>query len=136
MPYLLDSNAWITWLRKAHAPLVARVRHEAAADIYLCSVVVGELIYGAQRSGAAHVVRNMLNVEHLQNRFVSLPFDDRAAEEYGHLRAYLTSLGLMIGGNDAQIASIALAHNLTLVTHNTTEFQRVPSLTLEDWQLP
>jgi tRNA(fMet)-specific endonuclease VapC len=34
------------------------------------------------------------------------------------------------------IATIALANHLTLVTHNTAEFGRVPGLTLEDWQIP
>jgi tRNA(fMet)-specific endonuclease VapC len=45
---------------------------------------------------------------------------------------------LEIAGNviedlDLQIASIALRHNASLVTHNQRHFQRVPNLTLEDW---
>ncbi len=35
---------------------------------------------------------------------------------------------------DLQIAAIALAHRCTLVTHNVAEFQRVPGLTVEDWE--
>jgi tRNA(fMet)-specific endonuclease VapC len=35
-----------------------------------------------------------------------------------------------------QIAAIARALGCTLVTHNTSEFSRVPGLTLEDWELP
>jgi len=42
--------------------------------------------------------------------------------------------GQLIGGNDMLIAAIALANRLTLVTHNTAEFRRVPRLLLEDWQ--
>jgi len=34
------------------------------------------------------------------------------------------------------IAAIALAHSLTLVTHNTAEFSRVPGLAIEDWEQP
>jgi len=37
-------------------------------------------------------------------------------------------------GYDLQIAAIALANNLILVTHNTREFERVEGLKLEDWQ--
>jgi len=32
------------------------------------------------------------------------------------------------------IAAQARARKLTLVTHNTTEFQRVPGLKVEDWK--
>jgi predicted nucleic acid-binding protein len=46
------------------------------------------------------------------------------------------SAGQMIGSYDVQIAAIALANNCALVTHNTTEFSRVPGLKLEDWQIP
>ena len=65
---------------------------------------------------------------------MSLPFDDRAAEEYGKVRSHLAVLGTPIGPNDLMIAAIALANHMTLVTHNTAEFSRVPGLTLEDWQ--
>ena len=41
---------------------------------------------------------------------------------------------MLIGPNDLLIASIALANGLTLVTHNTREFSRIPGLKLEDWQ--
>jgi tRNA(fMet)-specific endonuclease VapC len=34
-----------------------------------------------------------------------------------------------------QIAAIALANNLILVTHNTREFERVDGLQLEDWEI-
>jgi tRNA(fMet)-specific endonuclease VapC len=65
--------------------------------------------------------------------FASLPFDDRAAEHYGRIRADLTARGDLIGPNDLLIAAIALAHNLILVTHNVREFSRVGGLLWEDW---
>jgi tRNA(fMet)-specific endonuclease VapC len=66
--------------------------------------------------------------------FVSFPFDDHAADEYGRLRAQLARQGTPIGPNDLMIASIALAHRTTLVTHNTHEFSRVPGLPIVDWE--
>ncbi|KAM3113165.1 hypothetical protein [Phormidesmis sp. 146-33] len=66
---------------------------------------------------------------------MSLPFDDFAATTFGVVRAQLESLGTPIGAYDLQIASIALANNLTLVTHNTGEFSRVEGLKLEDWEV-
>jgi tRNA(fMet)-specific endonuclease VapC len=41
-----------------------------------------------------------------------------------------------IGPYDSQIAAVALVHALTLVTHNTAEFGRVPGLRIEDWEAP
>jgi predicted nucleic acid-binding protein len=42
--------------------------------------------------------------------------------------------GRPIGPNDLLIAAIACANTLTLVTHNTREFSRVPALQLDDWE--
>jgi tRNA(fMet)-specific endonuclease VapC len=86
------------------------------------------------RSSPAHQAANLALIASLRQHFVSLPFDDRAAEEYGTVRAHLAALGTPIGPNDLMIASIALANKLTLVTHNTVEFSRVPGLKVEDWQ--
>lgn len=67
--------------------------------------------------------------------FVSLPFDDEAEIAYGQIRADLAAKGIPIGSNDFQIASIALANNLTLIMHNTTEFSRVGGLAIADWEV-
>lgn len=136
MPFLLDANAWIGWLRLSQPNLLARIKQEDPSSILLCSVVLGELIYGAEHSGSHHRANNLQRVQQLRAQFSSIPFDDRAAEEYGRLRAYLSTLGAPIGPNDLMIAAIALANSLTLVTHNTGEFSRVPGLNLEDWQTP
>ncbi len=113
---------------------MARIKQERPTDIVICSVVVGELIYGAERSGTAHRANNLLRVEQLRRQFISLPFDDSAAEEYGRVRAHLAVLGTPIGPNDLMIAAITLANKLILVTHNTAEFSRVPGFSIEDWQ--
>ena len=63
-----------------------------------------------------------------------MDFDHRSASVYGRIRANLKSQGTSIGGNDLLIAAIALAHNLTLVTHNTREFARVEGLAINDWE--
>ena len=101
-------------------------------SVVLCSVVVAELIYGAERSD--YRAKTLAQVRTFCEPFESLPFDDRAAEEYGAIRAHLARQGTPIGPNDLMIAAIAIANSLTLVTHNTLEFSRVPRLVLEDWQ--
>lgn len=63
----------------------------------------------------------------------SLPFSSEAAPHFGEIRAALVSQGQPIGPYDLQIAAIARAQGLVVVTHNTSEFARVPGLMLEDW---
>ncbi|MDZ7617055.1 MAG: PIN domain-containing protein [Patescibacteria group bacterium] len=135
MSYLLDTNSVIDHLRRGQrSKVTSRLADALPGSVFLCSVVLAELIYGAIRSGAAHQAANLALLAQLREQFVSLPFDDQAAEEYGRIRAHLTVSGTPIGPNDLMIAAIARARGTTLVTHNTAEFNRVPGLVLEDWQ--
>jgi tRNA(fMet)-specific endonuclease VapC len=132
--YLLDTNTWIAFLRQNNARVVQRFLSVVSADIALNSVVLGELFYGAHHSAPNKQAGNLALIHRLQQRFPSLPFDDRAAAEYGEIRAFLAARATPIGPNDLMIASIARTHGLTLVTHNIKEFSRVPGLKLDDWQ--
>jgi tRNA(fMet)-specific endonuclease VapC len=133
--YLLDSNACVQCLRRRGNPLVPRrLAAHPPADIVLCSVVLGELRYGAERSAAP--AREQALIDAFIAPYISLPFDDTAARIYAEIRAILAVSGIPIGPYDLQIAAIALANNLILVTHNTKEFSRVPGLNLEDWEIP
>jgi tRNA(fMet)-specific endonuclease VapC len=134
MTYLLDTNVWITALRRPGSALAARFRAKDPADIRACSVVVYELRYGCLRSAKPAV--NRAAVDSLLAPFPSLPFDDAASEHAAIVGRHLETLGLTIGPYDLQIVAIALANGCTVVTHNTAEFGRVPGLPLEDWEVP
>lgn len=136
MTYLLDTNAWVGWLRQNQPHLIRRIQQATPTDLFLCSVVIGELVYGAERSGPTHRSGNLALLGRLRAMYTSLVLDDKSAEIYGGIRADLAARGLLIGPYDMQIAAIALANGCTLVTHNTNEFSRVPGLLLEDWQIP
>jgi tRNA(fMet)-specific endonuclease VapC len=132
--YLPDTNAWSSFLRQKHPALVRRFQQEDPGDIALCSVVLAELLYGVYHGPPAYRAHNMGLVVRMRQNFASLPFDDRAADEYGEIRAHLAGAGTPIGPNDLIIASIARANGLTVVTRNVGEFGRVPGLNVEDWQ--
>lgn len=135
MSHMLDSNAFIDHMRRGpKSKVTARLLAAPPGSVFLCSVVLGELTYGAIRSGPANEAKNRAMIAGLQVTCPTLPYDDAAAEEYGKLRAHLSSSGLVIGPNDLMIAAIALATGMTLVTRNTSEFGRVPKLKIEDWQ--
>ena len=130
--FLPDTNAWIRFLN----PGDNRVKdHFLSADvsrIWLCSVVKAELFFGAMKS--TRVTENLALLDELFADFTSVPFDDNAARRYGEIRSDLARKGTPIGPNDLMIAAIASIHDLTLVTHNTREFNRVTGLNLEDWE--
>lgn len=88
------------------------------------------LYYGAFKS--QRVEKNVARVDALQ--FPVLEFDQEDARQAGEIRAQLASKGTPIGPYDVLIAGQAKARKLTLVTHNTTEFQRVSGLRVEDWK--
>ena len=132
MIYLPDTNAWIAYINLGDSPVKSQFRAHSPADIAFCAVVKAELLYGAYRSMRRE--DNLHLLTSLFQLFKSLPFDDAAADTYGRIRADLTARGTPIGLNDLMIAAIALAHHLTLVTHNIREFGRVEGLHLEDWE--
>lgn len=132
MTYLLDTNFCIELLNQRESQAARKLASVNPLDVRLCSVVKAELYHGAYKSGRES---NLNLIRSFTALFESLPFDDRSAEVYGRLRTELEKLGKLIGPNDLLIASIALVHGTTLITHNTTEFSRIPGLSFEDWQV-
>jgi tRNA(fMet)-specific endonuclease VapC len=133
MPFLPDTNVWISLLKNPGGRLEAKLRAHATAEIYFCSVVKAELWQGAQKYGNRD--RRLQALERLFAPFLSLPFDDQAAQHYGDIRHRLELQGSLIGPNDLMIAAIGRAHALTLVSSDPG-FRRVPGLTVEDWAHP
>ena len=78
-------------------------------------------------------VENRAALEALVDAVQVIDLDADVAREYGQLRAHLRSIGQPIGPNDLWIAAHALARDVPLITHNLTEFRRVPGLAVETW---
>jgi tRNA(fMet)-specific endonuclease VapC len=130
MRYLLDANAVIALLNDTTSPIARRIRRYVPRDFGVSAVVIHELYYRAFKN--QRVEQNVARVDALQ--FSVLEFDEEDAREAGQIRAHLASKGAPIGPYDVLIAGQAKARELTLVTHNTTEFERVPGLKVEDWK--
>ena len=132
--FLLDTNVCIRILNGSSAAVAGRLQATAPADVRLCAVVKAELLYGARKS--ARVDENLRLLRRFFDPLVSLPFDDRCADEAGLIRLDLERSGRPIGPNDLLIAAIARAHDLVLVTRNTREFGRIAGLRMDDWESP
>jgi tRNA(fMet)-specific endonuclease VapC len=130
--FLLDTNACVEYLRNRNVGVVTQIQSRSPMELRLCSVVVAESFYGAFKS--PNPPANLAVARQFISPLRSLPFDDKAAEVYGQIRSDLERQGRAIGPNDTMIAAIAISNGLTLVTHNTSEFSRVPGLRLADWR--
>lgn len=133
MKYLLDTNVCIGFLGQRKPLLTQRYLSIPTSDKIICTIVRAELFYGAYKSPRCGV--NLPSIENFLAGYPNLDFDVAAARIFGELRAELERKGLPIGPYDLQIAAIAVANQLTLVTHNTAEFSRVPNLLWEDWEV-
>ena len=133
MIYLLDIDISI-YLLNGRAPQVKR-----NADLVPTSeIAISTLTMAEMFSGAARSERPLLTYAKQSAffmRYSILPFDEAGARVYGHIDGYLKNAGIRIDPVDTQIAAIALAQNLILVTHNTRHFRRVPQLAIEDWAI-
>lgn len=134
MPWLLDTNQWITLLKGRCAPLAERLHTLDTQEVWLCATVKEELHHGALKYD--DTAARLAKLQPVFARHPSAPYDDNAAKETARIRHDLESRGLMIGPRDSQIAGLALSRDWTLVTSNTGEFSRVAGLKLEDWTQP
>lgn len=131
MIYMLDTDTCITLIRQRSPRLLEKVISFQPGELGLSSITVAELHYGVEHSQFRE--RNRAALIQFLLPFEIADFDPTAALAYGTIRADLEARGLPIGAMDMLIAAHALALKVTLVTHNTGEFQRVEGLKLEDW---
>lgn len=129
--YLLDTNICIYIINQRPAEVLERFKQLSVEQVALSTITWGELYFGAYKS--ERLQHNLRNMQTLTGLLEVLPLPIAAAEHYGKVRAQLQREGLPIGGNDLWIAAHALASKLTLVTHNTKEFERIEHLQLENW---
>lgn len=129
--YLLDTNICIYAMKNMFPALTGRLLQIHPNEICVSSVTAGELEYGAAKSVRTEQTRSSILL--FLSAFTILPFTSEDARRFGELRAYLESRGTPIGSYDTMIAAQGIARDLTIVTSNTREFSRVPSLALEDW---
>ena len=130
MKYLLDTDTLIYVFKRA-GNCLARLNLENDGDIAISTINLFELEYGMGKSD------NRVNMDSyvlsLCRRYAVLDFDREASLRAGVVRSVLHTQGTPVGPYDLQMAGIALSKNLTIVTRNKREFERVPGLRIENW---
>ncbi|MEH2373252.1 type II toxin-antitoxin system VapC family toxin [Nostoc sp.] len=133
MTYLLDTDTCIYWIKDINS-VRTKVREIGWEQIFICSITVAELYFGAYNS--QRVLENLTRTEDFIQNLPVLPLTDPALRKYGELKAELRRIGQTIAEFDLLIASVAVSENYTLVTNNTRHYSRISNLQLENWILP
>jgi tRNA(fMet)-specific endonuclease VapC len=105
-----------------------------AGGIAISTVVLAELYSGAYKH--PNPARLLTLIADLLREVAVLDFDSAGAQQFGMVQGGLLQQGITVPETDLMIASVALVHNLTLVTHNTADFQNIPGLRLDNWLTP
>ena len=130
LKYLLDTN-FVIYTMKNRPQQVKRRFQQHHGQMGISTVTLGELVFGAEHS--QEVERNLADIEAMAARLEVVPFDKKAAYQFGQIRAELYRTGHPIGPYDMMIAGQARVIGVILVTNNVKEFERVRGLLLEDW---
>ena len=114
--------------------LAARLKRAKLPNCYLSELTVAELLYGVANSAPIHQLTNRQRLDDFLSLFDKriLPISD-SLESYAQQKVHLKRLGRLQGEFDMLIGSVAVAHRMTLVTHNTPHFVSMAGIILEDW---
>lgn len=128
--YMLDTDTCIYTINRKPAHL-KRLFNVHIGQLCISSVTWGELICGAEKSGA--VERNLDQLQGFAARLEILHFGENEASQFGQVKAELELVGQPIGSYDMMIAGHARSAGLILITNNLREFKKVKGLRLENW---
>ncbi|MBN8421003.1 MAG: type II toxin-antitoxin system VapC family toxin [Verrucomicrobia bacterium] len=127
MSYLVDTNVYSEPVKaKPDAKVVAWLRsHES--ELYVSTITIGEIRRGIERlpeGKRKNQLRTWLQnlCECMKGRVLS--FNTSTAHVWGQLKAQWDKAGISVPSLDSQIAATAQRHSLTVVTRNTSDFEK------------
>jgi tRNA(fMet)-specific endonuclease VapC len=125
--YLLDTNIIIA-LFASESSVLDRLAQ--ADEVFIPSIALGELHFGARKSGRSE--QNLERIEELAANNIIVECNANTARQYGDVKNKLRIKGRPLPENDVWIAALALQYGLTLVTRDA-HFQEVESLETVSW---
>ena len=131
MKLMLDTNICIYLIRQQPVAVLKRFLKYQIGDIGISSITLSELRYGVAKS--THQEKNSKALDEFITPLEVVSFDEKAANVYGDIRAFLEKAGTPIGSMDMLIAAHAVSLKVPLVTNNIREFERIPHLDTIDW---
>jgi tRNA(fMet)-specific endonuclease VapC len=132
MTHLLDTDTCSAHMRRPGG--LAHRFFQYSGGLAISTVSLAELYAGAYKRG--HSARLLALIASLVQDLIVFDFNSACAEQFGKTRGTLLQQGIQVATADLMIASVALVHNLTLVTHNSSDYLNIPGLRLDDWLVP
>ncbi|RJX26918.1 MAG: type II toxin-antitoxin system VapC family toxin [Desulfurivibrio sp.] len=131
--YLFDTDIITNIFKKTPSPvLLDRLAGTAQNAQHISTITISEIVYGVWKSSRPqHHLRNLEQI--LLPAVNIVGFDAKAAYVCGSLRARLEHGGTPLALADLEIAAIAIANDLTLVSGNLRHFERISELKTENW---
>jgi len=133
MKFMLDTNICIYIIRQKTPKVLKHFKAYSVGDIGISSITLAELGFAVEKS--QHIQKNQEALDAFVLPLEIADFDEKAAMVYGVIRAELEKAGNPIGSMDMLIGAHAMSLDLTLVTNNTREFQKIKHLKVVDWTI-
>ena len=132
MLYLLDTNALVA-LRRKNPVLISKLKSHSPSAICYSVITTGEIHKGIVQHPTEKAIAMWEHWQQLLALFAPIDFTREAAMIWGRLLH--ETRRQQSGPRDLLIAATALAYGMTVITHNTQEFNRIEGLLVEDWQV-
>ncbi|WP_230658415.1 type II toxin-antitoxin system VapC family toxin [Psychrobacter sp. I-STPA10] len=132
--YVLDTNTFSEVIRPLANKKVVKQYYDCLNQIYLAIPVWQELYYGYQIMPKGKKKQRVYDF--LNSQIITLPclnYTKSCADIHASIRANAKQAGTPVGFVDSQIASVAMANDMILVTRNTKDFTMIDGLKLENW---
>ena len=139
MAFLLDTNVVIETVRpRPHRPVLDWIEAQNPSDLFLAAQTIGELVRGArkvkeqERRGRFERWIEQDLARQFDRRV--LPFDGRTGAIWGRVMGDGDRAGRRPSAADAQIAALAIQHELILITRNVRDFAQFDVRLLNPWR--
>ncbi len=129
--FLLDTNICVFCMRGMY-DMNSKIIRAGIENCYISEITVAELYYGAENS--ENPQKTMRQTEDFISLFNVVPFS-KSLHTFGKEMAYLRSIGRKIENFDMAIGSIALQHDMIMVTDNIDHIGRIRGIKIQNWKL-
>jgi tRNA(fMet)-specific endonuclease VapC len=128
---MLDTNICIYIIKKKTEKILKTLEQRRKSGLVISSITFAELEYANENS--VQKEKNKIALMEFLTIIDIKGFDEMAAQEYGKVKKELKDKKCLIGPFDMLIGAHAKSLNMTLVTNNTKEFERIGGLKIENW---